>query len=541
MSNFEEEIPVWKTKIIKNEDYEDNYKQMYNLVKQLNERLEESRFQGEKKSIDNHLKRGQLLARERVELLLDEDSPFLELLPFVGYGQKENTCGGSIVAGIGLVCGIETLITASIPTLKGGTVNEATLIKGARIAEIAETIGLPSVNLLQSGGANLSQQERIFHQGGESFRHLAKRAKMCHPTVCVVFGNATAGGAYTPGLSSYTIMIKNKSKVFLGGPPLVKMATGEEVDDETLGGAEMHSKVSGVSDYLAQDEYDAIRMARNVVKNFNLKKKTPLPKEYFFKIEEPIYDSDELLGIVSANIRIPFDAREVIARIVDGSRFSEFKPLYGSTLVCCEARIHGILIGILANNGVLFSDSSNKGTQFIQLCNQRNIPLLFLQNITGFMVGKEYEKGGIIKHGSLMINAVSNSTVPAITIVIGASFGAGNYAMCGRSYHPRFLFSYPNSKCSVMGEEQLGGVMDIIMRQGAKKAGIQLNEKMVNARKQQFIETVKKHNDVYYTSSKGIDDGIIDPRDTRSILGICLSVIHNEEIKGDPFAGVSRL
>ena len=317
------------------------------------------------------------------------------------------------------------------------------------------------------------------------------------------------------------------------------MATGEIVDDETLGGAEMHSTVSGVSDYFAEDEYDAIRLARNVVQNLNFQKKTKIPENLNFK--EPIYDVEEILGIVQSNIRSPFDSRELIARIVDGSRFCEFKPKYGTTLICCEAKLYGITIGILSNNGVLFSDSSNKGTQFIQLCNQRNIPLLFLQNITGFMVGKEYERGGIIKHGAQFINAVSNSTVPAITIVIGSSYGAGNYAMMGRSYHPRFLFSYPNSKCSVMGEEQLAGVMDLILRKNLKSSGMKIDEKMINKRKQAFIDSVKKHSDVYYTSSKAIDDGIIDPRDTRQILGICLSAIFSEKVEGNSFSGVSRL
>lgn len=508
---------------------------------QLNDRLNESRSQGDPNSIDKHIKRGGFLARDRLELLLDEDSPFLELLPLVGYGDKESAVGGSVVAGIGLVCGVECLVTASVPTLKGGSVNEATLLKSSRLAEIAETNGLPTVNLLQSGGADLRQQERVFHAGGGSFRYLAQRARASQPTICVVFGNATAGGAYTPGMSSYTVMIKGKSKVFLGGPPLVKMATNEEVDDETLGGAEMHSKVSGVSDYLALDELDAIRIARNIVKNLNFRKfKSPLLSSWNL-IEDPIYDVDELLGVISANIRIPYDCREVIARIVDGSRFSEFKPLYGATLVCCEAKIFGYPVGILSNNGVLFSDSSCKGTQFIQLCNQRDLPLLFLQNITGFMVGKDYERGGIIKHGSLLINSVSNSTVPAITIVMGASYGAGNYAMMGRAYHPRFLFSYPNSKCSVMGEEQLAGVMEIVMKESSQKAGLKINEKILNQRKQIFIEQVKKHNDVYYTSSKAIDDGIIDPRDTRNVLAICLSVVHIKEFKGTNFGGVSRL
>jgi len=309
-----------------------------------------------------------------------------------------------------------------------------------------------------------------------------------------------------------------------------------------LGGAEMHSKISGVSDFLAENETHAIKLAREIIYNLHYQKKTPLPEAHFTMVEEPYYDPEELLGIASANIRLPFDSREVIARIVDGSRFSEFKPFYGDTMVTCFARIHGIPIGILANNGVLFSETAQKGTQFIQLCNQSNTPLLFLQNITGFMVGKKVEQGGIIKHGSLLINAVSNSQVPAITIIIGASYGAGNYGMSGRSYHPRFLFSWPNSRCSVMGAEQLSGVLDIVFRQQFQEGEIPKElEELANARKTKMTQQIEEESSPYYTTSRCIDDGIIDPRDTRHVLGLCLSAIYTNEVKGGNLHGIARM
>jgi len=540
---YQRTIERWKTKINKNSiEFQKNYNEMKKLVEELNERLEESRNQGKIEHLERHIKAGKLLARDRIELILDEDSPFLELMPLAGWGQDESV-GAGIVCGIGLICGVECIISASIPTIKGGSINPISLEKSRRLAEIALENRLPSITLLQSAGADLRQQSLVFHRGGGTFRDLSIRSKQAIPTICVVFGNSTAGGAYTPGLSDYVIMVKNQAKVFLGGPPLVKMATGEEVDDETLGGAEMHSKVSGVSDFLASNEYHALRLAREIVHNLNYKKKTELPNQHFTEIEEPFYDIDEILGIVSPDISIPFDSREVISRIVDGSRFSEFKPLYGSTLVTGFSRIHGIPIGILANNGVLFSEAANKGAQFIQLCNQSNTPLLFLQNITGFMVGKKYEQEGIIKHGSKLINSISNSGVPAITIIIGASYGAGNYGMCGRAYRPRFLFSWMNSKCAVMGPDQLSGVMDIVMQSGMERAG-QLDEKtkqMAEMKKEIMRQKIVEEGSSYYTTSRIIDDGLIDPRNTRNIVGFCLSIIYNNDIKGANLFGVSRL
>ena len=377
-----------------------------------------------------------MLPRDRIELLLDRDSHFLELCPLAGYrvggGIKP---GASIVGGIGRVSGVECLVVATESTVKGGAMNEYSVLKTRRLSQIAEDNLLPTVNLVESAGADLPNQSKIFVPGGRSFRDLTRASAARVPTVCVVFGSSTAGGAYVPGMSDYVVMVEGQARVYLAGPPLVKMATNEDAEEEQLGGAAMHSRVSGVSDYLATDERDGIRIAREIVALLEHKKKGLTPPG---NICAPLYDSDELLGIASADIRVPFDAREVIARITDGSVFHEFKPEYGNTLITGWAHVFGYPVGIIANQGVLFSEAANKGAQFIQLCNQKSVPLLFLQNITGFMVGTEYEQGGIIKHGAKMINAVSNSTVPAITIMMGASYGAGNYAMCGRAYNPRF-------------------------------------------------------------------------------------------------------
>ncbi|KAI8138779.1 carboxyl transferase [Fennellomyces sp. T-0311] len=420
--------------------------------------------------------------------------------------------------------------------------NEASVLKSGRIHQIAMQNRLPTITLTQSAGANLQQQFRVFHRGGAGFRNQALQSKAQIPSCCVVFGSSTAGGAYQPGMSDYVIMVRKQAAVYLGGPPLVQMATGEITDSESLGGADMHSRISGTSDQLATDEYDAIRKAREWMANLNWEPKGQLPLRHLTgKYEEPYYSADELLGIVSANIRVPFDATEVIIRLVDGSRFTTFKPNYGGNLICGWAFIHGIPVGIIANNNVIFTQEANKATQFIQLCNIKNTPLIYLQNITGFMVGKQYEEEGIIKAGSRFINAISNSTVPAITIMMGASYGAGNYAMMGRAYEPRFLFSWPNSRCSVMGAEQLTGVLDIVMRQGAKRAGIEIDEEMATQRKQLFQASVEAESDVYYTSSRVLDDGIIDPRQTRSVLGYCLAAVYSNKVEGGNIYGVSRM
>ncbi len=530
-------MAIFKSKINRNsEGYQRNYKLMQDKISELDAKYKEALFQGEPKYIERTKKSGRLLARERVELVLDADSPFMELLPLAGWGTDGFGPGGTIVAGIGFVSGRLTMINSNVGTIKGGAIDYATLQKGLRIGEIALENELPAINMVESAGANLPDQAKIFNYGGANFREIIRRSKAGIPTISIVFGNSTAGGAYIPGMSDYVIMVKNEAKVFLAGPPLVKMATNEVTDEESLGGAKMHSTISGVSDYLAEDELDGIRLAREIMAN--LKSPHAPDKKY---VKEPEYDKEEILGVVSADVRIPFDQRELIARIVDGSEFSEFKPLYGSTLITGYASLNGYRIGILANNGVLFSEAANKGAQFIQLCNQNNTPLLFLQNITGFMVGRKYEEEGIIKNGAKLINAVSNSAVPAITIITGASYGAGNYAMCGRAYKPRFLFSYPNSRIAVMGPDQLAGVMQIIGRQAAEKSGITYDEEQGKQMAGFMVKEAEKQSNAWYASGQLWDDGVIDPRETRNYLKLCLDVIHQVPVKGTDGYGVFRM
>lgn len=530
-------MSIIQTKVNKqSESFKQNHTAMQELIKELQTKLQKSLYQGEEKHIAKARKQEKFLARERIDLVLDRDSPFMELLPLAGLGQEGFGPGGTMVAGIGLVEGKLTLVTANVGTNKGGAIDFATLQKALRVNEIALENRLPVINLVESAGANLPEQEKIFNYGGINFREITHRSKEGLTTISVVFGNSTAGGAYIPGMSDYTIMIKEKAKVFLAGPPLVKMATNEVTDDESLGGAEMHSKVSGVSDYLAADELDGIRIAREIMRIIKAENSTP-PQEFF---KEPLYDADEILGIVNPDTKYPYDVREIIARIVDGSEFSEFKADYGNTLVTGWATIHGYQVGILGNNGVLFSESANKGTQFIQLCNRNNIPLLFLQNITGFMVGKKYEEGGIIKNGAKLINAVTNSEVPAITVMIGASYGAGNYAMNGRAYQPRFLFSWPNSKIAVMGPEQLSGVMEIIQRQATEKAGGTYDEEMGKQMREYMMKEVEKKSNAWFSTGNLWDDGVIDPRETRNFLGMSLAVVNNTKIKGATSFGVFR-
>ena len=520
------------------QQFKNNVAGMKAHIEKLEKAMAESRFQGKEKHIVRARERGKLLARERLELLLDKDSPFLELLPLAGMERKDGFgAGGTSVSGIGLVSGKLCLISSNIGTRKGGAVDYATAFKGLRVGQIARENRLPSINLVESGGANLPDQAKIFNYGGESFREIARRSKMGISTISVVFGNATAGGAYVPGMSDYAIFQKQKAKVFLAGPPLVKMATNEVSTDEELGGAEMHSRISGVSDYLAEDELDGIRIAREIMQWIDVGRPHFMPEGL---IETPLYDVEEILGVVPANPKTPFDAKELIIRIVDGSRFSEFKSEYGSTMITGWAKIHGYPVGILANNGVIFSESANKGAQFIQLSNKNNIPLLFLQNTTGYMVGKAYEEGGIIKNGAKLINAVSNSTVPSITLMIGNSYGAGNYGMNGRSYDPRFLFTYPNAKVGVMGSEQLAGVMEIVQRASAKSLGKEYDEKQGAFLKQMLIQEAEKKASAWYSTSELWDDGVIDPRETRNYMGFVLAVLYNQPIKGTEGYGVWR-
>ncbi len=500
--------------------------------------LEVSRAGGGAHYVERHRSRGKLTARERVELLVDRDTPFLEICPFAAWG-TDFTVGASMLLGIGVVEGTECLVSAHDPTVRGGAMNPWSFRKGARGSDIALANRLPVINLVESGGADLPSQAELFIPGGRAFRDLTRSSAAAVPTVALVFGNSTAGGAYVPGMSDYIVMIEQRSKVFLGGPPLVKMATGEESTDEELGGASMHARISGLADELAVDEVDAIRLGRQIVSRLNWRKQGPGPS---MPADEPVHDPDELLGIASADPKVPFDPREVLARVVDGSRFDEFKPHYGTSLVTGWASIHGFPVGILANQrGVLFSEEAHKATQFIQLANQIDTPLIFLQNTTGYMVGKEYEQGGIIKHGAMMINAVSNSSVPHLTLNIGASYGAGNYGMCGRAYDPRFLFAWPNARSAVMGPAQLAGVLSIVGRASAESKGLPFDEEGDAAMRAMVEAQIESESLPLHLSSRLYDDGIIDPRDTRTVLGMCLSVIHGSPIAGTRGYGVFRM
>jgi acyl-CoA carboxylase subunit beta len=534
----EQPYPVIASRVDpRNPEYRANHEANTAAVAKLTKALADATVGGGEKYTSRHKAAGKLLPRERIELLLDRDAYFLELCALAGKDVPGHTTGAGFIGGIGKVSGTEVVITANDSTVKGGAISEMTAWKSGRLSDIAEQNRLPSISMIESAGADLPNQSKIFVPGGRGFRDLTRRSQAKTPSICLVFGSSTAGGAYIPGMSDYVVMVEKQAQVYLAGPPLVKMATGEDTDHEELGGAEMHSKQSGVSDYLARDEKDAIRIGREIVSHLNWRKgAAPLPRV----IEPPKYDAEELLGIASPDIKVPFDSREVIARIVDGSRFSEFKPLYGSTLVCGWAHIHGFPVGILANNGILFSDSAQKGAQFIQLCNQSDTPLLFLQNITGFMVGKKVEQEGIIKHGAKLINAVSNSTVPAITIMTGASYGAGNYAMSGRAYAPRFLFTWPNHRIAVMGGKQLAGVLDIIQREAAAKRGESVDEQKLNVMKQMTESMIDKESDPYFATARLWDDGIIDPRDTRTVIAISLSAAYSAPFKGSTSWGVFR-
>src|SRR5882724_7432278 len=531
-------MPVLPTRVDpRSEAYRVNHAAMLEQVRALEEQLALARAGGGEKYVRRHRERKKLLPRERIELLLDRDAPFLELSPLAAWG-TEFTIGASVVTGVGVVSGVECVLIANDPTVKGGATNPITLDKNFRAMEIAAQNRLPLINLTESAGADLPVQSKIFVPGGRTFRELTRRSAERIPTICLVFGSSTAGGAYVPGMSDYIVMVKGRAKVFLGGPRIMKITINEDADEEALGGAEMHSRVSGVSDYLAVDERDAIRIGREIVAQLNWRK---LGWSKRVPVDEPRYDPDELLGLTSIDVRKPFDVKEIIARIVDGSRFHEFKPTYGTTLVTGYAHVHGYPVGILANNGVLFSESSEKGAQFIQLCNQTDTPIIFLQNITGFMVGRRYEEGGIIKDGAKLINAVSNSTVPHLTIMIGASYGAGNYGMSGRAYDPRFVFTWPNHRIAVMGPEQLAGVLSIVRRQAAERAGQDFDEATDQMMRKMVEEQIGKESYAFFATSRVWDDGIIDPRDTRTVLGITLSAAHSNVIQGTSRYGVFRM
>lgn len=505
--------------------FSENYSKMQVILSEYNEEIKKSIYQGEERILNKIKDNNRLTARERIELVLDQDSPFLELLPLAGWGSDCYRIGSSVIGGIGLVQNKLTMLIAHIGTVKGGAIDSITLKKLYRLNQIASENNLITINLIESSGANLTKQSEIFNYAGQIFKQISERSKNGIPTISLVFGNSAAGGAYISAVSDYIIMVKDSSKLFLAGPALVKMATGEIIDEESLGGANLHNRVSGVSDYLAESESDAIRIAREII--YYLKDSNNKNPE---NVDEPIYDKEEILGIINPDFKISFDSREIIARITDGSRFSEFKKEWGITLVTGFAMIHGYKVGIIANNGVLFSDSANKAAHFIQLCNQNDIPIIFLQNITGFIVGKKYEEEGIIKYGSKMLNAVANSQVPLITIIIGASFGAGNFAMSGKSLNPRFIFSYPQSKMALMGPEQLTGVLELI---SSDKTNPNIKEKI--------LEDINKESSPYFATGQLWDDGVIDPRETRNYLGLCLAVVNNnfENVKNS--YGVFRM
>jgi acetyl-CoA carboxylase carboxyltransferase component len=493
---------------------------------------------GGEAKVQRHRDRGKLLVRERIDLLLDRDAPFLELGALAGWG-TDDPVGAGIVSGIGCVNGTECFIAGNDATVKGGAQSPTSVRKMLRGLEIAEQNRLPLINLTETAGADLTKQADVFVPGGEVFRRLTQLSAAGIPTITLVFGSSTAGGAYLPGLSDYTVLQKDSAKVFLGGPPLVKMAINEDADEEELGGADMHARRSGLADYLALDERDALRIGREIVAHLRWRKAGPGPRTAH--PDEPRYDIDELLGAAPADVSTPYDVHDVVARIVDGSRLEEFKPSYGDRLVCGWAELHGFPVGILANNGILFSEESQKGAQFIQLANRTDTPLLFLQNITGFMVGTRYEQGGIIKHGSMLVNAVSNSTVPHITLMLGASYGAGNYGMSGRAYEPRFVFTWPQHRIAVMGAKQLGGVLSIVARGKAERSGTPYDDEADAAIRAAVEEQIDAQSQALYATGKGWDDGIIDPRDSRTVLGLALSAAHSAPVVGATGYGVFRM
>ena len=540
----------WQTRIDTNsESFRANREAMAALLQELDAQLALARAGGGERSVARHRQRGKMLVRERIELLLDPDAPFLELSPLGGWG-TDYAVGGGLVTGIGVVSGVECIVAANDPTVLGGAITPISMKKTDRALEISRLNRLPYVQFVESAGADLRRGEDSaeaemrrqlghFAESGRFFHDITALSAARIPTVSLVFGSSTAGGAYQPGMSDYNIFIRGRSKVFLGGPPLVKMATGEDSNDEELGGAEMHATMSGLADYLAEDELDALRITRSVMAHLNWRKLGPGPT--MPAADEPLYDPGDLLGLLPVDLRTPVDIREVIARIADGSRFEEFKPLYGRTLVTGWGAIHGFPVGILGNNGVLFSEESQKATQFIQLCNQVDVPIIFLQNITGYIVGKVYEQGGIVKDGSKMVNAVSNSQVPHITVIVGASYGAGNYGMGGRAYDTRFVFTWPTAKIAVMGPKQLAGVMSIVRRGSAAAAGRPFDDEE-DARITAAVEDrAEKESLALYATGRVADDGIIDPRDTRTVLGITLSACHNAEVKGAEGYGVFRM
>jgi 3-methylcrotonyl-CoA carboxylase beta subunit len=514
------------------------------LAQELGKKLKQVRLGGGDDAVKKHKARGKLLPRERIEKILDPGSPFLELSALASDNvYEEEVPGAGMVTGIGLVHGVECLFVANDATVKGGTYFPLTVKKHLRAQEIALENKLPCIYLVDSGGAFLPKQDEVFpdkEHFGRIFFNQANMSALGIPQIAVVCGSCTAGGAYVPAMSDETIIVKGNGTIFLGGPPLVKAATGEEVSAESLGGADVHTSKSGVADHFAETEEEALEQARNIIATLNYHPKHPR-KFIREEVKAPLYPSEEIYGIIPQDTRKPFDVRDIISRLVDGSEFQEFKEKYGTTLVTGFAKIHGYPVGIVANNGILFSESSQKAAHFVELCGQRKIPLIFLQNITGFMVGKQYENEGIAKHGAKFVTAVSTVKVPKFTIIIGGSFGAGNYGMCGRAFGPRFLFMWPNARISVMGGEQAANVLATVKQDGLKASGKSLmSEEELKKFKQPILEKYEKEGSPYYSSARLWDDGVIDPAQTRDILGLCLSVAHNEEFP-DPRWGVFRM
>jgi 3-methylcrotonyl-CoA carboxylase beta subunit len=528
----------------RSQDFVDNAAHMQSQVDDLHDKLSEVKLGGGERSRQRHLERGKLLPRDRVNALLDAGSAFLEFSQLAAYKVYDDhvPCAG-IITGIGRVSGQECVIVANDATVKGGTYYPLTVKKHLRAQTIAQENNLPCIYLVDSGGANLPNQDDVFpdkEHFGRIFFNQANMSAKNIPQIAVVMGSCTAGGAYVPAMADESIIVKEQGTIFLAGPPLVKAATGEIVSAEDLGGADVHCRTSGVTDHYAQNDHHALDIARAAVKNLNRVKPVNLNLQSLNNIEEPTYQTDEVYGIIPKDTRQPYDIREVIARIVDGSDFDEFKALYGNTLVCGFASIFGYPVGIVANNGVLFGESAEKGTHFIQLCAQRKIPLVFLQNITGFMVGKQYESSGIAKHGAKMVTAVATAQVPKFTILIGGSFGAGNYGMCGRAFDPRFLFMWPNARISVMGGEQAAGVMAQVTRDKKEKLGETWSTEQEQAFKQPIIDDYEHQGHPYYASARLWDDGIIDPADTRQVLGLALSASLNKAIEETKF-GLFRM
>ncbi|MEV8522207.1 carboxyl transferase domain-containing protein [Dyella marensis] len=511
------------------------------LVDDLHRQLAHSAEGGGEKAREKHTARGKLLPRERIRALLDPGSPFLELSPLAAHGMYDDAApAAGIITGIGRVHGIEVVVVANDATVKGGTYFPMTVKKHLRAQEVALENRLPCVYLVDSGGAFLPLQDEVFpdkEHFGRIFYNQARMSGLGIPQIAVVMGSCTAGGAYVPAMSDETIIVREQGTIFLGGPPLVKAATGEVVDAEALGGADVHTSVSGVADHFAENDAHALSIARDIVASLNRRKDIPLALR---APAEPRYAAEELYGVIPQDTRRPFDIREVIARIVDGSEFHEFKARYGKTLVCGFAHIHGYPVGIVANNGILFAESALKGAHFIELCNQRNVPLVFLQNITGFMVGRKYENAGIAKDGAKMVTAVACSHVPKFTVVIGGSFGAGNYAMCGRAYGARFLWMWPNARISVMGGEQASSVLATVRRDGLEASGKSWSAEDEEAFKAPIREQYERQGHPYYASARLWDDGIIDPADTRRVLGLAISASLNAPIEPQRY-GVFRM